>query len=236
MWSRRIFVTVFSSLLIVAQLLPAQEPIGMGGGFLGTIGGGPLDLLKIEAVLKELKVTEDQARRISELDQGERDALREMLERTRSPDMDREAQAAGFRAYLQKRNETAWESLPGVLQPDQMKRLREIYLQKQGASALFEDTVADELKLTEAQRKRLVEMQTEVRDRMRAQMRELFGNPDRSGVYRKLDASREEAGQRFIAVLTETQREQFNNMKGRPFKLAEQRFPNRRQMPPRPQP
>jgi hypothetical protein len=51
--------------------------------------------------------------------------------------------------------------LTQVLKPEQLKRLRQLYLQSQGAAALIDSEAAKTLRISDAQRKKLISLYTE---------------------------------------------------------------------------
>ncbi len=108
---------------------------GFGGGGMGRGGvGGGFALLQIEAVQKDLKLTEEQKSEISALAEELRDLPRE----------ERLAKAAETR-----------QKVEDLLQPEQKERLAEIGLQMAGGRALTRPEIAKKLGLSDDQRDKL---------------------------------------------------------------------------------
>jgi len=132
---------------------PGRGGFGMRGGFGG--GNNLLYLAMNEAVQKEIEVVDDQKAEIekigeeirSQRQQGERPNFREMSEE------EREKYIAQMRERSAKEAKIANAKLKEALLPHQMKRLKEISIHQRGTSALSDAEVAEELKITGAQKK-----------------------------------------------------------------------------------
>lgn len=196
----------------------------MRGGF--GMGNNLLNLARIEAVQKEIEVVPDQKTKIDKLSeemrgqrqQGERPNFREMSEQ------EREKFIAQMRERAAKEAKAANAKLGEILLPHQMKRLKEIALQQRGTSALTDPEVAEELKLTDAQKKKLDEVNQKNMETMRTKMRELFQGGNRDGIREKMQEMRKEAEAKVLAVLTADQKKQFDEMKGEPFEMPQRTF------------
>ncbi len=237
-------VAVASVLMAVASSMAWAQPGGRGGfrggfGGPGGFGGTPnlMDLVNIEAVQKEIEVLDDQlaavkkageelrAAREAQRGQGERPDYRNMSEQ------EREKAFAEMRQRREKETATANAKLGEILLPHQIKRLQEISLQLRGTAALNDPKVAAELKITDAQKKKLEEVSAANMEEMRKQMQELFqgGNRDRSDQEReqmrtKMQDMRKQAEGKVLAVLTADQKSQFEKMKGETFQMPEGAF------------
>jgi len=240
--------TVLSFVLVLAATVAAYaQPGGGRGQGGGGFGGGTsrMALLNIEAIQKELGLTEDQVAAIKKL----RDESRPMRggrgeggERRRPRGNGDEARAATarwyfvqdeqprqrgqlseedrarFRAQAEERAKKEKDELAKILKPEQVKRLREIYIQVAGTSALSDSEVAAELKITDEQKQKI----SKAREESFAGMRELFtGGGDREAARTKMEEMRKKADASVLAVLTEDQKKQFEEMKGKKFDLPE---------------
>jgi hypothetical protein len=116
------FVLVFGLAALVAGPVLAQPGLGRPGG-----GAG--GLVQNEAVQKELKVTEEQAKK-----------LKEALDKVN----------AAYRAEMEK-------AIAGALDEKQNKRLKQIQLQQMGTNALNTADVAKDLKLSDEQKTKIKE-------------------------------------------------------------------------------
>jgi len=203
----------------VALAQPGRGGFGMRGGF----GNNLLYLAMNEAVQKEIEVVDDQKAEINKISeeirsqrpQGERPNFREMSEE------EREKYIAQMRERGAKEAKIANAKLEEALLPHQMKRLKEIALQQRGTSALTDPEVAKELKITDAQKKKLDDVNQKNRETMGARMRELFQGGNREGIREKMQEMRKEAEEKVLAVLTGDQKKKFEEMKGEAFEMPQ---------------
>ncbi|MBI3463040.1 MAG: hypothetical protein HY000_08280 [Planctomycetes bacterium] len=176
---------------------------GFGGGFGGGPGGGmdSFNLVRNEAIQKELEIADDQQRAVGE--------LREQMQRETE-----EAQRRIRDQYQAKLDE--------VLLPHQAERLQQINLQLRGVEALLDPKVAKDLELTAAQTSKLQGLRDDA-DRRR---REQFaggggGGPGGGGDFQERIAQfreqRQQQEQAMLAVLTPPQKAKFEEMKGKEF-------------------
>jgi transcriptional regulator with XRE-family HTH domain len=132
---------------------------------------------------------------------------------------------------MQEQMEELEQKVEAVLLPHQLERLDEIQLQLRGADALTDENVAEKLGLSDDQ----VSQLESIRDETAAQMRELFqaggfapgadvSDEDRQARREQFQQLREEASEKLLAVLTEEQQQQFDEMKGEPFELDMSQF------------
>jgi Spy/CpxP family protein refolding chaperone len=120
----------------------------------------------------------------------------------------------------QAREERA--KLADVLLPNQLKRLNEIYVQQAGPNALFDEDIAKELSITDAQKTKLTATRTANQESMGAQIREIFqGGGDRDANRAKIEEIRKANDAKLLAVLTPEQQTKFEQMKGKPFAMPE---------------
>ena len=238
---------------------PGRGGFGFGGGF-GAFGGtNRLSLLRIEAVQKELELTEEQLTAIRKLqeelrpnfggdrgrrpggdgerrrrgDKGAKDDNEANLGRSadffvQQEDQDRprrpmltEEQREEFRKQAEERAKQEKEKLAAILLPNQVKRLNEIYLQVAGVNALNDAEVAKELEITDEQKEKMAKVRDENRESMGAQMRELFSSGDRDAAMAKVNELRKAGDEKVLAVLNDTQKKKFEEMKGEKFEMPE---------------
>ncbi len=175
-----------------------------GQGFGRMMGAGMAGMLLERAdVQRELNLTEQQKNQIQQMQQNMRTAMQEMRN---MPPQERRQKMDELR---QKNDPTS------VLNETQKKRLREIELQAMGPSAFMTPEVADELKLTQEQRSRL---QGIVMQQMQ-QLREQFqgGGFGQGQGAQNLQQVREQMEKQMLEVLTPAQRQQWQQMQGKPF-------------------
>lgn len=136
-----------------------------------------------------------------------------------------EEQRNEFFAKMQKQREEAGnkmvEQIEEILLPDQFDRLKEICIQQLDVRALGMKEVAEALKITEAQKKEMEELATKQREEGREQMRKLFEEVGRDGIREAMAKYQKENNAKQLAILTSTQKSEFEKMKGKEFKMPE---------------
>jgi Spy/CpxP family protein refolding chaperone len=176
----------------VTQEKKQRQRPGGGRGF----GGGTLFLLQAKSVQEELKLSGDQVKKITELAEKQRSAMK---------DVPREERRAK-REELAKANNKA---IGEILKPEQLKRVKQIALQQQGVMALtFNEEVAKALKISEDQKDKIREIQS----KMREEMRGAFGDQE------KMQKLRKQMSEKVMGVLTAEQKTKLKEMQGEPFK------------------
>ena len=194
---------------VIAQ--PGGGPGGRRGRGFGGRGGGrsvtqtAQGLLRIEDVQQELELSPEQSQ-----------ALQKLLPQGRSGRGER-GQREGQSAELQ-------EQLEEVLLPEQMDRLRGIAVQVLGAGAINDPEIAEELQITELQKKELEQVRNDVRETMMAKMQELRGSGDREAMFAAMRDLRAQSNEKMEAVLTDKQKSAFAELKGKNFDMPEGAF------------
>lgn len=232
----------------LAADLQAQRPGGQGGqggGFRGGQGGGArggfqggmggfgggmrggssnvMSLLRIEAVQTELEISPAQKEaieKLSEQGRGERPDFgnfREMSEEERREMFEK------MRKQAEERAKEMEAQLEEVLLPQQIERLEQISLQLRGVQALGDPKVAGKLGITEAQKKELEEARDSLGEKMRDRMREMFqgGGGPQGDLREAMTNMREEMEKEILGVLTKSQQEKFEELKGEKFEMPE---------------
>ena len=177
-----------------------------GQGFGRMMGMGMAGmLLQRPDVQRELNLTEQQKTQIRQMQEAMRTAWQEMRN---LPPQERRQKIEELR---QKNDPTK------VLNETQRKRLRELELQAMGPMAFLQPEVADELKLTQEQRSRL---QGIVMEQLQ-QLRELWqgGGFGQGQGAQNLQQIREQTEKQMLEVLTPAQRQQWQQMQGKPFQF-----------------
>jgi Spy/CpxP family protein refolding chaperone len=217
--------------LAVAATAHAQFRGGPGGpgGMMGR-AGGMLMLLASEQVQKELKVTDDQKAKLKELADKQREEMRKQFGSMGDmQNLSREERQARFEKMQKEAEPRIAEALNKVgeiLQPEQLKRLKQIQLQTEGSAALRRKEVAEALGLSADQQKKLEDLNAEAskkREALFQEMRPAEGQrPDREkmqAAFEKGRKLREESDKEAMAVLTADQKAKLREMMGEPFEL-----------------
>jgi Spy/CpxP family protein refolding chaperone len=203
--------------LLVSDVCYAQGR--RGGGF----GITKQALVGAEQVQTELKLTDAQKNQISDFIESSRG------QRGGGQDLSQEERAAR-RAAQQKEADT---KLAAILNADQVKRLDEIYLQVRRASALSDEAIATKLGLTAEQKTKIGDILTAERETLQGARGDFSGFQGLSDDERRarlaemqkktdeINAATEKAA---LAVLTDAQKTQYTEMKGKAFALDRSQF------------
>jgi Spy/CpxP family protein refolding chaperone len=201
-----------SSLMAVAVVLavatsPALAQRGQRQGFGGGFGASPVMLLGQKSVQDELKLTEEQVKKVTQLAEGQRGGGRGDF-----ANLSREE----IQKRMQERAQASQKAINEILKPEQSKRLNQITLQQRGATALSDAQVAEQLKLTAEQKQKVQAIQEDAQ----TAMRELFqgGGGNREELQKKMQDFRNSNNEKLMKVLTEEQKTKWKEMQGEPFK------------------
>lgn len=196
-------------IVLALSVMLCGTALAQGRGF-GRMGGGA-NLLRRPEVQAELKLTDDQKTKVTDMLAKLREDMQGRIQdlRDASPE-ERQKIMAEIQAEQTKR-------VNAILNTDQQKRFKEISLQQQGYSALAMPDVQTELKLTDDQKSKIKDI---LQHQGEAQ-REIFQNAggDREAARSKMEALRKETDDKIAALLTDDQKNQWKAMLGTPFKL-----------------
>jgi Spy/CpxP family protein refolding chaperone len=193
-------VPLAAVLAVVALAAPAGWAQGRRGG-----GGGTLFLLTQKSVQEELKLSDDQVKKVTDLGEKAREEFGKLRDLSRE---ERQQKAA----ELSKANDKA---VAEILQPNQLKRLKQIHWQQQGARAFGDPEVADALKFTDQQKDKIKAVQEEAQKEMSA-LRQSGG--DREEVRKKSEELRKATNDKLMGLLTDEQKTKWKELTGEPFK------------------
>jgi hypothetical protein len=221
---------------LVAGPAVAQPPGGRGGaGFAGR--GGIGFLVANEAVQKELKIDKDQAAKVAEAVKKVQDKHADALTKLR--DLEAEERRTKMRELTQTISTETMTAVTEVLNPDQVKRLKQIELQRAGADGYTRSDVQAALKLTAEQKEKVKTIVEE----SNKQMQELRGGPgqgrqrgqggqgNRGGFganQEKITALRKETADKFVAALTDDQKKEWKTLTGDEFTMPAPMRPERK--------
>lgn len=220
--------------LFFVQLVEAQPGSGRGPGF-GRQVGGIVSLAGIEAVQKELGLTDDDAiavRKVSEayrqeqrdefgkLGIGDFQSLQSLTTDERQSKLREISEKTG--ALAKKLDEKYAPQLKTVLKPEQFRRVQEISRQAQGLQAFFDPEVIKTLELSKEQQDKLAV----IRDEYVKKQQSLFNGDEGSDIQDRFTKVRElsrERDAKAAEVLTKDQVDKFEKLKGKPFDLSQLR-------------
>jgi Spy/CpxP family protein refolding chaperone len=203
------------AVVLMAGAAWAQPPGGRGGNT------GLTDLLNIDKVQEELKLTEDQIAEVSAMVDEVRSMLSEKFEAEFGADFDPQEMTDEDRERMrdvmrEARNEIrTWEKekLGQLLNEDQRTRLQQISWQAQGGRALSDADLQTALGLSDDQKTQI----TKLFDDLQTQSMEAFRSGDREAAGRL----RTEAYEAAMALLTDEQKTKLEELKGEPFELPQ---------------
>lgn len=211
--------TTCKALLILGLIvclggLAQSQQKGKGRGF-GFGGGGPAQLLNNKSVQTELKMTDEQITKAKDLAKEINDKHKDDFAAARAIE-DREERGQKMQALNKTVTEEVMKGLPDVLNPDQVKRFKQITLQTQGVRAFSDETVQKELKLTDDQKDKI----KTINDDMRQEMQSVFsGGGDPQENRKKMQTLQKETMEKVSAVLTDDQKKTWKEMTGEPFEV-----------------
>jgi len=205
---------VLAIAMLCVQAVAAQPPEGgpkgrRGGG--GMMGMGPLGMLNNPQIQKELKLTDDQIKKVADLGKEMRD--KHSGEVAKLQELDRSERQPKFEEFRKKVDEESKKLLAGVLKPEQEKRLRQIQMQREGAQAFANSEVESMLKLTVEQKDKI----KTINDDARKEIEEAFQGGRGPEAFQKMQTIRKESLENATAVLTDDQKKTWKEMTGEPF-------------------
>jgi hypothetical protein len=226
----------FLGLMLAAFLLMAVNGAASaqrGGGFgqRGGFGGG-LALLRTPEVQKELKMTPEQISKVDAKQQEVGEAMQQLFQSAGNPQDMTAEERAKFQARVQ---EVQAKAVNDILTDEaQRKRFRQLELQQQGGNALTRKEVADELKLTDDQKKKIGDLQQEANQARRDAMQGIrdMSPEERQKAMAKLQDMQKATTEKQVGVLTDAQKAQWKEMQGAAFTFPPVQFGGgRRQNP-----
>jgi hypothetical protein len=191
-------VTMVSALVWAQQQQRGGRGGGVGGGF------GTLALLSQKSVQNELKLSEDQVKKVKELTDKQRESFRGLR------DLSQEER----QKKMQERTKANEKAVAEILKADQIKRVKQISWQLQGPRAFSDPAVADALKLTDQQKEKVKTIQQETRTARGDRQ----GGGNREEARKKAEAARKSANEKLMNVLTTEQKTKWKELTGEPFK------------------
>lgn len=215
-----------SLIVLMASAASAQQGRGgRRGGFGGGFGGdfsSPAALLRIPEVQQEIKVSEEQKKQIDEGLAAMRGGFNFQELQSLSQE-ERAKRMQEFREKAEAAGKALEEKMDKILKPEQLARLKQLSLQRQGALALLRPEVAKDLGLTEEQRKKMQGIAEAARPSGGQNFQDL-SQEERGKLMAENRERQEKAQTELLAVLSDEQKTKFAELKGTEFKFPQQRF------------
>jgi hypothetical protein len=171
-----------------------------------------------DKVLDELKVTDDQREKLMEYVMGQIMETGPFLDSLNEAGPDREKK---LNEHRKQALEKLGKRLKEVLEPEQMKRLRQITLQQEGDLSLVNDDVRKELKITPEQMKKFMAIMQDLQKNIEdlVTVAQAGGNPE--GLRAKVEQARKDHASKLQDVLTDDQKKKWKELLGPPFALGD---------------
>jgi Spy/CpxP family protein refolding chaperone len=201
----------------VASAQPRARRGGGGGGF--GFGMSSVALATLDQVQDDLKMTDEQEAKVADIESKLRTERRDLFQQ-------RPENMAEMREKMEKLNADAAGKLSGVLDKDQLKRLAGTVIRVNGAMALNDPVVDDQLNLSDEQKTKLNDIRAE---HWRAIGEAMSQNENMSRQERreKMSELREKAGKDLTAVLTPDQQKTFDQLKAEGIEVDMSQFRGR---------
>jgi hypothetical protein len=171
-----------------------------------------------EKVLDELKVSDEQREKLMQYLMEQIMETGPFLDSLPATGQEREKK---LKEHRKNALEKLAKHLKEVLQPEQLKRLRQVTLQQEGGFALGQDDVQKELKISQEQLKKFMAVVQELQKQVEALVKQAQsgGNPEE--IRPKIEKVRKEHAKKLEAVLTDAQKKQWKELLGPPFELGD---------------
>ena len=181
-------ITIAFLLLAAASIARAQNQEARERQLLTL---GEPSIVSRDYIQEELKLSEDQTRKLSE----------------KLPDYLKASDA----------REKLWVFLQETLNPEQFTRLRQLELQHEGPPALFRPEIAKELKITDEQRNQFMGLIQDMQMKIEPLMKEAKsgGNPEE--IRPKVIKLRQDCQTTMEVLMSDAQKAQWKEMIGAPF-------------------
>jgi Spy/CpxP family protein refolding chaperone len=216
------FALVVGVGLLVAAVAPAQPPGFVPGGFDGRGGRGLAGAIGQNKQLQdELKVSKEQADKLTDALTKVREDLRDDVAKLRDPDTTQQEREKVIKKVMDANAKAA----DSVLKPEQIKRLHQIENQQAGLGIFSKEDVQTALKLTDKQKDQIGEITKD----LQKGMRDLFGGGPGGGRGgfdpQKMQDLQKKAADDVHKLLTDKQKETLKDLTGEPFELRFEGFP-----------
>ena len=203
-----VVICVFS--LSFADVSVAQR--GGPGGFLGG-NNGWMGLLRNDAVVGEIELVDDQREEIETIQDELRQEMRErMMEMRDVAPEDRREMFTELREEMEDRQNEVGKEIEKVLMPMQLKRLKELEVQRTAQrngrgsmGALANEDILEDLGVSDKQKEKLEKKALELKKKIEERIKKMTA----------------EAEEELLSVLTSDQRKKFREKVGKTFDFGD---------------
>ncbi len=196
--------------LLLASPAFAQPP---GGGFFRMMQQpNAAMLLRDEKVQTELKLTDEQKEKFQKIGEKYKDDLQKAFG-------DRDFKKVG--ELMKQAGDDAEKAAPDILKADQLKRLKQLEVQRGGLEAFSREDVQAALKLTDKQKKDIDEAKTELEKDATDMLKDAQGDREKmADAIKKVMALRKDAVDRAVDGLTDDQKKEWKELTGEKFEFS----------------
>jgi Spy/CpxP family protein refolding chaperone len=174
-----------------------------------------------EKVQEDLKLSEEQKEKLEEhLKEHLPDAMQFFQKIDGLKGEEREKELKGYRPKAQ---EKLAAFLKETLKDDQLKRLRQLELQRDGAFVFMngEGPIGKDLKITDEQRKQFMGVVQDLQKKVKPFIKEAESGGNAQEIWPKIVKIKKEHEGQIEALLTDTQKKQWKELLGKPLNLDE---------------
>jgi Spy/CpxP family protein refolding chaperone/uncharacterized protein YukE len=207
-------VVAFVASTVQAQRQPRQPGGGGRGGF-----GGPLQYLSNKSVVEELKLTDEQKKKVEEATKANRDDREKMWKDAGITFQNMREKTEEVQKISKQLSEKSNKAIGEILTTDQAKRFKQVRFQIMGSRALSTEEVQKELKMTEEQTKKIKDIGEETTKETR-KLFEGLGRNDREKfqeAQKKVAELVKESEGKIAGTLTTDQKKSWKEMQGEKF-------------------
>ena len=220
--TKKLIVIAATAALVCAAL--AQGGGGQRRGGFGMNLGDPVTLLGREDVQKDLVVTDDEKAKIVDLTEKSNSKRQEAMQAARdASNGDRAEMMKAMGPIMEKLSAENWAAVGTVITADQVKRLKEISVQIQGAAVVTTNKeVQGQLSITDDQKAKFADL----RARQQTAQQELFqkmqsGEIDRSQMPDIMKKNTQIMEDEINKILTDAQKAKLKDLGGKHFERVD---------------
>jgi hypothetical protein len=182
------------------------------------LGGGPFLVFR-DKVQEELKLSDDQKQKLMAKVPDRFLETKKVFEKIK--DLKPEEREKEMQSYREKAREKLSVVLKEALKAEQLKRLQQLELQQQGSFALGRPEIRKELRITDEQVKQFMGVVQEMQKKIEPLMKEAQsgGNPEE--IRPKVLNIRKDHEAMIEALLSDAQKKQWKEKRGKPFDLGD---------------
>ena len=210
----------------VAAQLAGEKTGWVPTGKFGAPGGGPgegLDglgarfIIFRDKVQDELKLNDDQKKQLQKRLEATSTQAQEFFQKAQ--DLKPEERGPRMEEFKMKANQQLNAFLKNTLKDQQLKRLRELVLQRERIFAAMQPEVANELKIKMDQQKQFMGIIQEMQKKFEPLMKEVQAGGNPQEIRPKLMKIRMDHEGQIEAILSDAQKKQWREMLGKPFDI-----------------